>query len=133
MISRETVLWIVNYLPNSEPDWEKTQKQLAALLGVSLKAVQSYEQGWRSIPVHVERQLYFLLVSQRTNSTVKRKDCWAQKKCDCKKSCPAWEFQAGHLCWFLSGTLCECAAEKSWKEKMSICRECDVLNNLIEK
>lgn len=35
----------------------KTQKALAELLGVSLKAVQSYEQGWRAIPMHVERQL----------------------------------------------------------------------------
>ncbi|MCK4792980.1 MAG: helix-turn-helix domain-containing protein, partial [Desulfobacteraceae bacterium] len=28
----------------------KTQKQLAELLGTSLKAVHSYEQGWRSVP-----------------------------------------------------------------------------------
>lgn len=36
----------------------KTQKQLAELLGTSLKAVHSYEQGWRSVPAHVERQLF---------------------------------------------------------------------------
>mgnify|MGYP001822735688 FL=1 len=35
----------------------KTQKELSELLGTSLKAVSSYEQGWRNIPVHVERQL----------------------------------------------------------------------------
>lgn len=109
----------------------KTQKALASLLGVSLKAVQSYEQGWRSIPAHVERQLYFLLVNQRKSAAAKRKDCWNLKKCDRKKECPAWEFQAGHLCWFLSGTLCECAANKSWKEKISICRECDVLKSIL--
>lgn len=112
-------------------DLGKTQKALAALLGVSLKAVQSYEQGWRSIPIHVERQLYFLLVNQRGKIQNKRKDCWTQKKCDQKKSCPAWEFQAGHLCWFLSGTLCDCTVEKTWKEKMNICRECDVLKSLL--
>ena len=39
----------------------KTQKQMAELLGVSLKAVQSFEQGWRSIPSYVERQALFLL------------------------------------------------------------------------
>ena len=39
---------------------KKTQKQMAALLGVSLKAVCSYEQGSRSDPMHVERQLFFL-------------------------------------------------------------------------
>ncbi len=109
----------------------KTQKALAALLGVSLKAVQSYEQGWRAIPVHVERQLYFLAVNRRGMAQTKRKDCWMLKKCDKKKECPAWEFQAGHLCWFLSGTRCECTADKNWKEKMEVCRECEVLTSLL--
>jgi hypothetical protein len=109
----------------------KTQKALAGLLGVSLKAVQSYEQGWRSIPVHVERQLYFLAVSKRSDNQTKRKDCWTVKKCDQKKECPAWEFQAGHLCWFLSGTLCQCTADKNWKEKMTVCRDCEVLTSLL--
>ena len=35
----------------------KTQAQMAQLLGVSLKAVHSYEQGWRSVPTAVERQM----------------------------------------------------------------------------
>ncbi|WP_028317531.1 helix-turn-helix domain-containing protein [Desulfobulbus elongatus] len=109
----------------------KTQKALAELLGVSLKAVQSYEQGWRSIPLHVERHLYFLAVNQRSNNQSKRKDCWAMKKCDHKKECPAWEFQAGHLCWFLGGTRCECATAKGWKEKMAVCRNCEVLTSLL--
>ena len=30
----------------------KTQSQMAQVLGVSLKAIQSFEQGWRNIPVH---------------------------------------------------------------------------------
>ena len=38
----------------------KTQKQMAQLLGTSLKAVHSYEQGWRSIPAHVELCLAFI-------------------------------------------------------------------------
>lgn len=109
----------------------KTQKALAELLGVSLKAVQSYEQGWRTVPLHVERLIYFLLVNQRKDDPVKRKDCWKVKKCDCKKRCSAWEFQAGHLCWFLSGTQCECTVGKSWKDKMEICRECEVLTSLL--
>ena len=36
---------------------KKTQKELARLLCVSPKAVQSFEQGWRKIPANVERQL----------------------------------------------------------------------------
>jgi predicted transcriptional regulator len=110
---------------------DKTQKKLAILLGVSLKAVQSYEQGWRSVPLHVERQLYFLLVNRRTGNKKKRKNCWKEKKCRIKKQCPAWEFQAGHLCWFLSGTQCDCTVNKDWKNKMEICRKCEVLSSLI--
>jgi len=109
----------------------KTQKALAELLGVSLKAVQSYEQGWRTVPLHVERQIYFLLVNQRKGDHVKKRECWSHKKCEHKKSCPAWEFQAGHLCWFLSGTQCECTMNKDLKDKMEICRRCDVLSSLL--
>ena len=109
----------------------KTQKKLSGLLGVSLKAVQSYEQGWRLVPLHIERQVYFLLINQRKKDDQRRKDCWVWKKCELKKGCPAWEFQAGHLCWFLSGNQCECAAEKEWKDTMKVCRECEVLSSLL--
>ena len=38
----------------------KNQRQMAELLAVSFKAVQSYEQGWRTVPPAVARQVYFL-------------------------------------------------------------------------
>ena len=44
----------------------KTQLQMAQLLGISLKAIQSFEQGWRNIPVHIERQVLFLLASKKS-------------------------------------------------------------------
>ena len=34
---------------------QKTQPEMASLLGVSVRAIRSYEQGWRPVPVHVER------------------------------------------------------------------------------
>jgi DNA-binding XRE family transcriptional regulator len=108
----------------------KTQKALAELLGISLKTVQSYEQGWRSIPLHVERQLYFLAANQRTNDQPKHKDCWTIKRCGQKKRCPAWEFQAGRFCWFLRGTRCDCATVRDWVEKIVVCRNCEVLTSL---
>ena len=111
----------------------KTQKQLAQLLGISIKAVHSYEQGWRKVPVHVERQLFFL-VSRIRGLNNKQKSCWVVKKCPPKrrKQCPAWEFQAGKLCWFINGTICEGAVQKDWREKMKICRKCDALTSLLE-
>ena len=106
----------------------KTQKQMAQLLGTSVKAVHSYEQGWRSIPPHVERQMFFLASNIRGSKKV-NKPCWTIKKCpfEQKRQCPAWEFQAGKLCWFVNGTICDGTAQKNWKEKIEICRSCEVL------
>jgi DNA-binding XRE family transcriptional regulator len=110
----------------------KTQKQMAALLGTSLKAIYSYEQGWRSVPVHVERQVFFL-VSRLQRKGKKSKPCWAIKKCTAeqKHRCPAWEFGAGDLCWLINGTICDGVIQKDWKEKMKICRSCKVFSALL--
>ncbi len=110
----------------------KTQKQMGQLLGTSLKAIHSYEQGWRQVPTHVERQLFFLL-SRMRNKENRQKACWTIKKCPSKlkKICPAWEFRAGKLCWFVNGTICSGTPQKSWKEKMKICRSCEVLTAMI--
>jgi hypothetical protein len=110
----------------------KTQKQMAQLLGTSIKAVHSYEQGWRSIPVHVERQMLFL-VSNRREATKKKKYCWTIKKCppQQKKQCPAWEFKSGKHCWFINGTICNGIVHDSWKEKIKICRSCEVLTSYL--
>jgi len=104
----------------------RTQKQMGELLGVSIKAIHSYEQGWRSIPASVERQILFLLLWLKRGET-ERKNCWDIKKCSAKRKsrCPAWEFQAGELCWFINGTLCEGKPRKNWNEKMRICRTCE--------
>jgi len=112
----------------------KTQKQMAQLLGTSIKAIHSYEQGWRSIPVHVERQLYFLI----TRKLVGKKSvspCWKSRSCPQEKreQCPAWEFSTGDLCWFINGTICDGTVHDSWKEKMKLCRDCDVFKATFSK
>ena len=43
----------------------KSQRDMARLLGLSIKAVHSYEQGWRKIPGSVERQVFFLYSMHR--------------------------------------------------------------------
>ena len=105
----------------------KTQSEMAQLLGTSLKAMQSFEQGWRNIPVHIERQVLFLLAMKRDGNK-KMRPCWVTEKCPkaTRQKCPAWEFQIGHLCWFVNGTICHGEVKESWKEKMKICRECEV-------
>ena len=112
----------------------KTQRELACLLGTSLKAVHSYEQGWRNIPLHVERQLYFLLFNQRGASS-RKKACWSVSGCppERKHACPAWEYNAGNFCWFVNGTICQGTARESWEEKMEICKKCSVFSEVVEK
>jgi hypothetical protein len=111
---------------------EKTQRQMAQLLGVSIKAVHSYEQGWRSVPVHVERQIFFLM-SRLKKNTQSKMSCWDKKNCppEKKERCPAWEFQAGDLCWFICGTICDGNVHKNWKDKMKLCRTCQVMKSML--
>ena len=110
---------------------KKTQKQTAELLGVSLRAVQSFEQGWRKIPTHIERQILFLLAMQNLNKQPS-KPCWELLNCDSERKvkCPAWEFHCGHWCWFINGTICQGKAHPDWKEKMDLCRKCKVFQSL---
>ncbi len=107
----------------------KTQKEMARLFSVSLKAIKSFEQGWRNVPVYIERQA-LLLLSLKEGAEKKRPPCWKVKKCSEKlrRNCPAWEFQAGDMCWFINGTLCTGKPMDSWHEKMSVCRKCEVFN-----
>jgi hypothetical protein len=105
---------------------KKTQKQVAQLLGVSLKAVHSYEQGWRVVPPAVERHLYFLVSRQALAGT--GKPCWEIKDCppNRKAQCPAAELKCGDICWLVNGSLCGGADQGSWEGKMAICRSCPV-------
>lgn len=107
----------------------KTQKEIAILLGVSLKAICSYEQGWRSVPGHVERQLLFLLSRKHQNNQL---NCWDIRKCpdEKKRKCPAWEFKSGEFCWFISGTICDNTVYGSLDEKLTICKDCEVMKKI---
>jgi len=106
----------------------KSQSQLAKLLCVSTKAVQSWEQGWRNVPPGIERQL-LLLLSLKKQSVKKAKPCWNIKNCPdvWRKNCSTWELKSGHLCWFINGTFCEGTLENNWAKKIKKCRDCDVL------
>lgn len=111
----------------------KTQKEMGQLLGASIKSVQSFEQGWRNIPSHTERQILFLLAS-KLSSAAKAIPCWTIRECpeDIRSKCPAWEFQVGQLCWFVSGTICHGEEQGSWQNKIRICRQCEVFQKAFE-
>jgi len=114
----------------------KSQRDLAGLLGISLKAVESYEQGWRGVPSNVERMLYFLLFKVNETSFMRESPCWTSKSCSEKsrKDCLAYATGEGHFCWFFTGGLCASAKASGIGERY--CYGCVVfsrLNALVEK
>lgn len=113
-------------------EMKKSQLRMAQLLGVSLKAVQGYEQGWRNIPPSIERQVLFLIYQLRIPRG-ERKPCWDAKNCPPQKrdQCPAYEFNLGHLCWFVNGTVCGGKPQKTWGQKIVSCRECEMLKLIL--
>ncbi len=104
-----------------------TQKEMAGLLGKSLRSVQSFEQGWRKIPEHIERYILYL-VSMKQVGQDPPTPCWEVTNCPMEKKerCPSWEFNTGHLCWFINGTICQGKVHRTWDEKMNFCRQCRV-------
>jgi DNA-binding XRE family transcriptional regulator len=110
----------------------KSQHQLARLLCVSTKAIQSFEQGWRKIPASAERQLLFLL-SLKMSQDFNTRPCWEIQNCSAewRKNCTVWELQAGHFCWFVNGTFCQGKPQESWDDKIELCQKCPVLRSAI--
>lgn len=110
--------------------FQKTQKQMSQLLGTSLKAVQSFEQGWRKVPGYIERQMLFLMRMKKGIAKDLR-PCWDIRNCsaETRQLCPAWEFNAGHFCWFINGTICRGKPQDTWSKKMKICRRCEVFTS----
>jgi len=91
----------------------KSQRELAGLLGLSLKAVESYEQGWRKVPAHVERVLYYLLFKLGEDEEPKADTCWKARACpEAKRAlCVAYLAKEGSFCWFFTGRLCSAARD----------------------
>ena len=110
----------------------KSQNQLARLLCVSPKAIQSFEQGWRNIPASAERQLLFLL-SLKKSLDENTSPCWEIRNCpfEEREMCAAWEFKVGHLCWFINGTFCQGKLQESWRKKIKLCRQCDAFRSML--
>ena len=79
----------------------KTQKEIARLLGISRKTVESYEQGFRNVPVNVERILYYLFFKLNMPGLDDSVLCWEDKTCppEIRENCVAWIAKEGFFCW----------------------------------
>lgn len=111
----------------------KSQTELSALLGLSTKAVRSYEQGCRGIPPYVEGHLYQLL-SILKHYKNELKACWVINQCPParKKQCSVYKLKAGTLCWMVIGSYCGGKEQVNWREKMKTCHTCNVLVSIKE-
>jgi len=110
-----------------------SQSELAGLAGISSRAIQSYEQEWRQPSEMVERMLLLLLLAHRHGAGLSRFCCWERKKCapDVRERCIAYVTRQGHLCWFLTGTMCEGRRQKSWSDKLRLCLDCGFMQRLL--
>jgi DNA-binding XRE family transcriptional regulator len=117
----------------------KSQRELAALLGVSQKAVESYEQGWRNVPAHVERVLYFLLFKCDDDGAGGGAPCWESLGCpeETRSKCVAFVAKEGRFCWFFTGKLCARAAQAGAKADarggLGGCRSCPVFSERLAR
>jgi transcriptional regulator with XRE-family HTH domain len=111
----------------------KSQRELAELLGVSLKAVESYEQGWRNVPAHVERMLYFLLFKLNEAEIEAEAPCWESVACpeERRSKCVAYVAKEGRFCWFFTGRLCASAKGAEGGERG--CYSCSVFERMLAK
>lgn len=112
----------------------KTQKEFSQMLGSSLKAIQSFEQGWRKIPAYIERQA-LLLISLKHQHATSKEPCWERSACPqaIRQACPVWELQAGYLCWFITGAICGGQLQPKWHTKIATCRQCAVFRYLFQE
>jgi DNA-binding XRE family transcriptional regulator len=108
----------------------KSQRDLARLLGVSPKAVESYEQGWRRVPSNIEKMLYLLLFKLNERSFACESPCWTMTACpdETRKDCVAYVTGEGHFCWFFTGGLCASAKASGIGERY--CYGCKVFSRL---
>ena len=110
-----------------------SQSELAGLAGISSRAIQSYEQEWRQPSEMVERMQLLLLLAHRHGAGLSRCRCWERKKCSpgVRERCIAYVTRQGHLCWFLTGTMCEGRRQKSWSDNMRLCLDCGFMQGLL--
>jgi DNA-binding XRE family transcriptional regulator len=112
----------------------RSQSELAALLGVSTRAIQSYEQGWRPVPQHVQKSAALLLFLNWRKDMYALSPCWKVRQCVPaeRENCPAYEFRAGELCWLITGTFCNGTKRDTWEAKIAHCRQCVVMTRWLD-
>jgi DNA-binding XRE family transcriptional regulator len=110
-----------------------SQGDLAALVGFSVRAIQSCEQGWRKPSPALEKMLLLLYVAELQGSSFGTERCWEMMGCapETRDTCVAYRSRQGHLCWFLTGTLCRGQRMGDWLKKRATCADCAYFRRLM--
>jgi len=110
-----------------------SQVTLASYLGVSVRTVQSCEQGWRCPGEAVKKALLLLLITHRRREELAQLHCWDYIQCleGQRERCFIYQSRQGHLCWFLLGNQCAPEPNRGWKEKREMCRRCTFFQTLV--
>jgi DNA-binding XRE family transcriptional regulator len=110
-----------------------SQAELARLVGFSIRAIQSCEQGWRKPGSALEHSVLLLLMAHRNAEGITHLRCWEVMDCppERREQCITYRSGQGHLCWFLTGTLCTDERSGNWETKRPVCLQCPLFQMLI--
>ena len=110
-----------------------SQVEFAELLAVSVRTVQSCEQRWRNPSANVQKAALLLMMVYRNQADFGHQSCWESSHCatELRDHCIAFWSRQGHLCWFLTGTICGGQRTNSWKEKLERCAKCEFFRKLL--
>lgn len=109
-----------------------TQVAFAGVLGVSVRAVQSYEQGWRDIPPATLLHMFAVLASIR-RPALGEVPCWDLTGCSeaVRNGCRSHRLNEGLFCWLVAGNACgRRGGDPSGPLK---CIDCPVIHRLIKR
>lgn len=86
--------------------WSRVE--VASFLGVSKKAIESYEQGWREIPDRVWKQLITTAAVQKEYPLRIHGRCWETTDCppSIRDTCYSYRKMHGHFCWLTATNCC---------------------------
>jgi DNA-binding XRE family transcriptional regulator len=120
---------VVVSLKDIRQTFGKNQKEMADLLGISVRAIQSYEQNWRRVPAAVDKLAYLMLYLRCRNSGRRTVPCWRIWGCeaDQKAECFAACHHAEEYCWLVTGNYWQGQKLPDWSAKLEKCRACPVM------
>lgn len=105
------------------------QEEMAQILGISHRALQSYEQGWRPLPCRIQQALALLLYLHYRQRHKKPHPCWRIRECPKtdRRRCVVYRLRAGDVCWMIAGGKCDRDADGKGAKSMAACRKCPVM------